>query len=1255
MPFLHCITVFKIFTIDAVNNSFIEKVNLRSAKNAGLNFSSIDVAWSPVDENILATGATNGAVVIWNINSLARRPLVIYADHKRTVNTICFHPSEVSSFFLLIRTLITFNLTQVNLLVSCSQDGTMKLFDLRQAKAVKTFLSSSESVRDIQFSPHNDQYHQIASVQENGNVQVWDFRQSDRPERQFTAHNGPVFSIDWHPVERRWLATAGRDKTIKVWDMGITANDFTSSIASNASFTSGVTTGSSSSSSRPQMEYCIQTIAPVARVRWRPGYRNQIASSSLVVDFSVSVWDIRRPFLPCASFVEHKDITRGFVWLASNSLLSAGKDNTLCYHSVEVAVKPMETANPLALSISIQGDITLAVRDDLISYTCLATSASSPTMFASCRDRSKVLQSSLSTPTSPATSVANNPLIPPLSRVSGTKESSTVITRRLSHQPSSGTIGVGQQQHPTISTRSASDNTYSMQMTAASSSALVTTTAANVTMTTSANITTNPGETIKRKDSSTPFSTTIGGGEGQGHLPSGGQVPSSSLPVSSSLPSHFPPKVVSTTTTTSTIGDTQTNNISNYNTVFSSGGTQGSTGGSSIINSLFSGSTSTLSNLAVGKLGSIFKPRSSTSTNNNNQSTKSQLSSTFTNKSSSVSEDDIVKHCSSTVVNLSDLHLLSMEWFVEAAESYQLTGKSFEELCQINADVSQRQQRMEPWNAWRIIRFKYSNQRITYGEDGIDDIPERQPDQVDHQTIFDDDDLEDGNNFDQNRLTSKTNRPIKSIDDSNDQIDEKKSQRLLLSSIVGPSRHLNGNVLASETSPGTISPPSATDGTISSPTNATENQLSKDFTESKDVRLVPSHSVIEKALRKGRKARLFAKTPGSGEKRKGSQSAMGQTTTSIYRRQRTSSNPIHHVGSVGSNEFTYHSDSDDSYVNIQPLNRRQSQPPPRQATVGRSDSVVRETEKSTNFFFGDGDWPFVSHLTMFSTLSMTSHMDLGNDISDSDGDESIPPEAFIQRHEITDFPKCPFSVMKELEKLPGIFGRRRHPSPPMETGGAFGVMARSASSNSPDDGVDPLSDASSPNEQVDELKKVADILTQRSFSKIREAIQSDDHVVENILRFFAAEGDVQTSVSLLVVLGDRIGSSTDHLSTIDETTQEKWFLAYIDLLSRFQLWSVATQVTRLSRVPNIQQLNQNSTNVNLCCGSCGKVNHGIGPFTCKNCNTDTCVCAVCNETVHGLYAWCEGCSHGGHLLHLKDWYDTHTSCPTGCGHQCEYT
>lgn len=64
-------------------------------------------------------------------------------------------------------------------------------------------------------------------------------------------------------------------------------------------------------------------------------------------------------------------------------------------------------------------------------------------------------------------------------------------------------------------------------------------------------------------------------------------------------------------------------------------------------------------------------------------------------------------------------------------------------------------------------------------------------------------------------------------------------------------------------------------------------------------------------------------------------------------------------------------------------------------------------------------------------------------------------------------------------------------------------------------------------------------------------------VVGEALTHHAARGDLQTSVSVLLVLGEKRKSLE---STVTQLTQEHWLLAYIDLLSRHKLWNVCTQV-----------------------------------------------------------------------------------------------
>ena len=62
---------------------------------------------------------------------------------------------------------------------------------------------------------------------------------------------------------------------------------------------------------KTQVVHQIHTLASVARIRWRPQRRHFIASCSFVVDFSVSVWDINRPYVPFASFDRHTDVATG--------------------------------------------------------------------------------------------------------------------------------------------------------------------------------------------------------------------------------------------------------------------------------------------------------------------------------------------------------------------------------------------------------------------------------------------------------------------------------------------------------------------------------------------------------------------------------------------------------------------------------------------------------------------------------------------------------------------------------------------------------------------------------------------------------------------------------------------------------------------------------------------------------------------------------------------------------------------------------
>ncbi|KAK9890774.1 hypothetical protein WA026_012119 [Henosepilachna vigintioctopunctata] len=303
--------VFKIYLIE--DDKFTEVYNLRAPKHLGTSFSCNDVAWSSIDDNYLATAATNGHVCVWNLTKMGKAMQEQdYQEHKRTVNKVNFHTSEPYK------------------LISGSQDGTMRYFDIRVSTAVAIFYSNTESVRDVQFNPHNP--CAFAAVSENGSVQLWDVRKPDKYYHQFTAHSGPIFACDWHP-ETTWLATASRDKTIKVWDM----------------------------TNKPSPEYTIHTIASIGHVKWRPQRKYHISSCALVIDSSINVWDIRRPYIPYAAFNEHKDIASGIAWKGDpDAFLSTGRDCTLYYHAFSDADRPASRANAQAISLNTKGEILYA-------------------------------------------------------------------------------------------------------------------------------------------------------------------------------------------------------------------------------------------------------------------------------------------------------------------------------------------------------------------------------------------------------------------------------------------------------------------------------------------------------------------------------------------------------------------------------------------------------------------------------------------------------------------------------------------------------------------------------------------------------------------------------------------------------------------------------------------------------------------------------------------------------------------------------
>lgn len=208
-------------------------------------------------------------------------------------------------------------------------------------------------------------------------------------------------------------------------------------------------------------------------------------------------------------------------------------------------------------------------------------------------------------------------------------------------------------------------------------------------------------------------------------------------------------------------------------------------------------------------------------------------------------------------------------------------------------------------------------------------------------------------------------------------------------------------------------------------------------------------------------------------------------------------------------------------------------------------------------------------------------------------------------------------------------------------------------------------------------------------------------------------GDVQTCVAVISLLKEFHPSVILAMESVEKEKEraargavghsindrfKSWYWSYIDLLQRHELYSHAAEVIQLCNDVDLKKMNQKSTTLSLICPVCKHASQQTG-IGCTNkmctktrmtncsiwsdhakrrdahrrgrgccsrvspfCSPASLSCvlfvspspspAVSQLTVTGVYVWCQGCGHGGHMSHMQAWFGKHSFCPTGCLHRC---
>lgn len=143
------------------------------------------------DGQLQATSDTNGKIQIWTTDG---KLLFVCKGHNSWVWFVAFSPNN-------------------QVLASCSQDHTIKLWDMKTGQCLRTLPGHTSIVTSFAFHPH-DQV--LASSSEDRTIKLWDIN-TGKCLSTLQEHQGCVWTVTFSP-DGQTLVSGGEDDTIKIWD-----------------------------------------------------------------------------------------------------------------------------------------------------------------------------------------------------------------------------------------------------------------------------------------------------------------------------------------------------------------------------------------------------------------------------------------------------------------------------------------------------------------------------------------------------------------------------------------------------------------------------------------------------------------------------------------------------------------------------------------------------------------------------------------------------------------------------------------------------------------------------------------------------------------------------------------------------------------------------------------------------------------------------------------------------------------------------
>ena len=331
-------TITDDIDLRSIISAYASTYDISAATADQLNIRTVKWSHGDLDTTII-TACGNGRITLYDLNRAGEGLEVArIQEHARQVHQLAINPFKC------------------NWLLSASQDGTVKLFDIRTPmhgrhgpifKASQTFKCNADAVRDVKWSPTDG--FEFACSTDSGVILKWDIRRPINPILKITAHQSSCFSLAWHP-DGDFLVSGGIDQQCKVWDV------------------------SKKAESRQKAKYSFATPAPISSISWRPpcwsatAQGNRAAQVTVAYDDSnvgrnqssvVHIWDIARPTMPFKEIEQWSSAPAGLLWASQDLLWSVDKDGHFIQTDVAFVPQLIERRSLSSFTFSSNGDLLM--------------------------------------------------------------------------------------------------------------------------------------------------------------------------------------------------------------------------------------------------------------------------------------------------------------------------------------------------------------------------------------------------------------------------------------------------------------------------------------------------------------------------------------------------------------------------------------------------------------------------------------------------------------------------------------------------------------------------------------------------------------------------------------------------------------------------------------------------------------------------------------------------------------------------------